>query len=535
VEGDERFGLDRGHGLSQKGDLAGALESLLALEKKTRQASDAFAGSRVAQAVIKACWAAKDLEALMEQVATLCKKRGQSKRATVTIVRQSMRYVDALSQGWELPVGFSRAPSSSSSGAGESESKEADDSAAAPVDPKAARAAKETAQEHLEDKGAYDNEKEAQTTDDATREEGSAVAAAGGKSLRDARLALVHSLREVTVGKMWVEVERARLTRALAELHEKEGRLSEACSTLQEAAVETIATMLTGEKLDFLLEQTRLCLETKDYIRMGIIANKVQRRVIDRLEHEERKLRYFEMLSELHEHRLEAQELAKDYRAILECTRVQEDESLWKNALGSVILYSAISPWSETLEAEWHALLRDKRIESLPSHQALLTDLTTPEVSAFPRPELSDLATTRVFVGLEAAKAAWGSSRAISELSGSDQRGERWWGMLHRRVVQHNLRVMSKLFSRLRFERLCELLVLDPAVCEAELRDMVTAKDLYARIDRPAGVVKFRKQRPAAQVLTEWGADLAKVLSLVDRTTHLIQKERMVHAAKLST
>ena len=109
--------------------------------------------------------------------------------------------------------------------------------------------------------------------------------------------------------------------------------------------------------------------------------------------------------------------------------------------------------------------------------------------------------------------------------------GARWWGVLHRRVAQHNLRVAARTFSRIKFDRLCELTALTPAVCEEELRDLVTAKDLWARVDRPAGVVLFRRRQKPAQVLTSWGADLSRVLALVERTTHLIRKERMVLAS----
>lgn len=491
------------------------------------QAADAFATARVASALVRACWAAKDLAAVMEHVTTLCKKRGQSKRATVAVIRQALRYVDALrgeSDGMlataveapPRPAAASGAGAGNSSGESESkESKEDGDSSKKPSSSSSAADGDDDAMD---------------PTEPVPFREGEAVAAAAGKSLRDARMALIRSLREVTEGRIWVEVERARLTRALAEVHEREGRVSEASETLQEAAVETYNSMTLSEKIDFMLEQMRLCEATADWVRMGIISNKVQRKALNKPEHEARKLRFYTSLSSLHEQRREALSLADDFAAILECASVREDEARCHDVLGRVAVYLALAPWEETLTVRWHALLKDKRLDALPECRALLRDLTTAEVIAFPRDEVRALVRSPVFSGLSDARASAPSAAALSVAdSAGASRGERWWGVLHRRIVQHNLRTVSRYYSRIRFTRLSDLLALTPEACERELRDLVTAKDLWARFDRPAGIISFRRREPPAEVLSRWGADLSRVLGLVERTTHLINKEIMVH------
>ena len=72
----------------------------------------------------------------------------------------------------------------------------------------------------------------------------------------------------------------------------------------------------------------------------------------------------------------------------------------------------------------------------------------------------------------------------------------------------------------------------DGATTEAMVSELVSAGAIYARMDRPAGLVVFARPRPATEVLTEWASDLDQVLSLVDKATHLINKELLVHAAK---
>ena len=44
-----------------------------------------------------------------------------------------------------------------------------------------------------------------------------------------------------------------------------------------------------------------------------------------------------------------------------------------------------------------------------------------------------------------------------------------------------------------------------------------------------AGVVVFQRPRPSAEVLSDYSADVEAVLALVEKTTHLIRKEYMVH------
>ena len=62
------------------------------------------------------------------------------------------------------------------------------------------------------------------------------------------------TLRTVSAGKIYLEVEAARLTMRLAKHREKEGKTEEASKILLEVAVETYGTMDKIEKAEFLLE-----------------------------------------------------------------------------------------------------------------------------------------------------------------------------------------------------------------------------------------------------------------------------------------
>ena len=69
---------------------------------------------------------------------------------------------------------------------------------------------------------------------------------------------------------------------------------------------------------------------------------------------------------------------------------------------------------------------------------------------------------------------------------------------------------------------------------ERYVSEMVTSSDnrLVAKIDRPAGIISFQPTKTPNAHLTEWASDISELLGLVEKTTHLIHKENMVHAVK---
>ena len=97
----------------------------------------------------------------------------------------------------------------------------------------------------------------------------------------EVKLKLIDTLRTVTAGKIYVEIERARLTRKLAAIRESENNIDEAATIMQELQVETYGSMEKREKIEFLLEQMRMCLLRGDYIRTQIISRKISVRAFE--------------------------------------------------------------------------------------------------------------------------------------------------------------------------------------------------------------------------------------------------------------
>jgi len=59
---------------------------------------------------------------------------------------------------------------------------------------------------------------------------------------------------------------------------------------------------------------------------------------------------------------------------------------------------------------------------------------------------------------------------------------------------------------------------------EVELCELITSKQISAKIDRPAGIVSMVEQKSENETLDEWVADVSRALDLIDTTAGLIQR-----------
>ena len=115
---------------------------------------------------------------------------------------------------------------------------------------------------------------------------------------------------------------------------------------------------------------------------------------------------------------------------------------------------------------------------------------------------------------------------------------EKRWEDLHTRVIEHvsvlyttmihngvltfcliqNIRVVAQYYTRITLARLTSLLDLTPKQTEQTLARLVVSGTVWAKIDRPAGIVNFRAKRSAEDVMNDWSSDMQKLLGLVEKT-----------------
>jgi 26S proteasome regulatory subunit N5 len=321
------------------------------------------------------------------------------------------------------------------------------------------------------------------------------------------KLELLNTLRTMSAGKIFVELERARMTRMLADMKEKEGNVNEAADVLQEVQVETIGSMEVREKAAFLLDQMRLCLAKKDWIRAEIVANKVNTKILNDEKFQDLKLKHYNQMIEYHSQYNHYLDICKAYKEIYSTPCVQADASQWKPALTKTVMFLCLSPFDSEVSDLLHRIKAEKKIEEMPTLQGILTQFTAEELMRWPVPY----------------EAEWKSDPIFS----SGPVGKDRWDDFHKRVVQHNIRIIGQFYQRISAPRLCQLLGLDDVKTEAYVSEMVSSKQLFAKIDRPTGIVTFARKQDANDVLNNWANDISELLNVVDRTTHLINMENI--------
>ena len=280
-----------------------------------------------------------------------------------------------------------------------------------------------------------------------------------------------------------------------------------AADTIQEVHVETYGSLSKKDKVEFILEQIRLVLAKKDYVRACIVAGKISRKHLQEETMEEYKVRFFTLLAEYHRHEKDALELAKDYHSIYSTTHILADENLWKQALQATVLFLCLAEYGNEQQDLMQKIKLDTNLEKLPSCQMAVQLFLKKEIINYPMPPQTELEALPVF--------------------NMDDLATHWHQVFHRRIIQHNVRIASLYYQRIRGARLAQLLQLEPARLEREIADMVSTGVVYAKIDRPKDIIRFAAPQSSEAILSDWAADIDQVLHLVETTAHLIHKENM--------
>jgi len=329
---------------------------------------------------------------------------------------------------------------------------------------------------------------------------------------RNVVIELIKTLRAITEGKIFVELESAELTKRLAAFYEQDGNIKEAASVLQEVQVETLSKMPQNEKVNYILEQVRLCLKSNDFIRALILSRKINTATLISEEFQQEKLRYHSLMIEYFHNEGEFLDIARSYQSLFNTPIVQEDPEQWTKYLKLLSIYAVLSPYSNEQSDMTNRTFRLKKLQDLPLYHQLLKQFLTLELMSWPQVRSTYEAEFKLF---------------------PDFAGDKLWEVLHLRVIEHNLRVIASYYKRITTERLCHLLDLSPDVAEQRLSDLVVNGSIYAKIDRPGGIIQFSKPKAPVEHLNDWKNNISDLLNLIEKTCHLIQRETMVHEAKV--
>ncbi|BFZ64593.1 proteasome regulatory particle subunit [Saitoella coloradoensis] len=340
----------------------------------------------------------------------------------------------------------------------------------------------------------------------------------GSAPYNDKDMKMIDTLLGVTEGKIFVEVERARLTLMKSKHSEANDDIEKAASVLLDLQVESFGSMPPREKLEFILEQVRLCLARGDYDLAAITARKISTKQLETSETTDLRLRYYELVIRIGLHNDAYLDIAKHYRAVSLTDALPAQHVL--ETLQSAILFLILAPWDTESSSLLASLLDTTDIERrAPLYAELGRCFLRGEVMRWPLIEQ-----------------AYGSTLRETAVFGAapDGKGDARWDVLRERVTEHNIRTLAKYYTRLSLPRLSTLLDLPPAAALDALSRTVTSASspVYARVDRPAGIVTFEKKKGGNEVLNEWSANVKSLLSTIGRVGELIGKEEALASVR---
>ncbi|MFH4982019.1 hypothetical protein AB6A40_008728 [Gnathostoma spinigerum] len=430
--------IPKADALAKGGNIAGALESLMSLEKASRLGSDMKSNARIVQHMVKLCFEGGDWNLLNETLIMLSKKRSLIKLAIARMVRDCCDMVD------------------------------------------------KTPNEQVKSK-------------------------------------LIETLRTITAGKIYVEIERARLTSRVVKKLESQGKLDEAANMLLELQVETYGSMEMKEKVEFLLEQMRLSVARKDFIRASIISKKISVRFFeDKSEAvQELKLKYYDLMIKIGLNDSAYLDVCRYYRALFDTPRVQADIVKTKQTLKYVVLYVLLSAHTNEQWDLLHRIHATRQLELIPEYNALLELFINEEIISWKEVILAQ------YEGI--LRRGNAASRA-TDVFDTTESGRKRWSDLQTRVGEHNMRMIAKYYTQITFDRMAELLDYPPDEMESFLCNMiVTGAIPDAKIHRPSRIVNLRARKANIEQLDQWGSSVRRLTDILNKVSHLILKEEMVH------
>lgn len=335
---------------------------------------------------------------------------------------------------------------------------------------------------------------------------------------------VIMTLRIVAAGKLQVEVVRAKLTRKLAGIKEKSGDIKGAYRLMQEETPETYSSMERKVKMEYILEQIRLCLLVDDFIRAKILIKKVDKNNLEQDHFKDLKIVYYTHIITFTNFDRNPLEASKAHLAIYNVTG---EESQFQAAIINLACAKASVEQISIIKGIVSEHSRKKNSLKVQTYLTFVSHFVAQEVIQWPFPD------SRIIFENKLLKEGFAESKDLlshkKKLS-SDNNAWRYY-MLFDRIMQHDIRIIAKYYSRISLNRLVLLLNLSSSELERQIGFMVYDSDFQVKVNRVEGIVSFEGKVPLATNLVSWTAALGELVSIVDETCHLVHKENMLYEA----
>lgn len=340
----------------------------------------------------------------------------------------------------------------------------------------------------------------------------------------DRKIVIIETIRTVSDKKIFVEVERAVVSKKLAEIYlSKFDNLDKATEILCDLQVETYSLMEFPTKIEYILEQINLTLRKKDYAQAKILSRKILLKSLKGFDEADRyKLVYLRYLLDIAVHENDYVSIVKNLLLLIEIPLVVQSPD-YKTLLVSIVYYIVLAQ-HDNYQSDLINRIKANPVFSKhvdPKIFKLLETFTTSELIHWSNIE-------------SLYKADYFDKTAIFHNNPTN------YANLQTRIVEHNLRIINRYYQLIRLDRLLHLLQLSNKEAETYVSDLVNKGMIHAKINRPQGIIKFEKTQAdksktdnnTNELLNDWAYDIDKLLEEVDSIGHLINKEEMMYGLK---
>lgn len=338
---------------------------------------------------------------------------------------------------------------------------------------------------------------------------------------REEKTKLLETLKTVTNGKLYSEMERAKICKDLALIKREDGNISKAIEILEDLKLDTLTSLDRKDRIEVILELMEMLVESKEFIKCLIIAKKINKQHLDETpEYELLKIKFYQLMITIdkNENYLKT---SRHYQAMLDTKITESNPRERKKYLALAVAYCVLSPFDNEKSDMMHRLIKHKFIDEIPLYKLLLKEFTTVEL-----------------INWFSMKAQFKNELMLLGIFDvNHQDGLKCWKDFRTATIEHNVKVFATYYQRAYLSHMSEFLDINIDETEKHVCNLIINKSIKAKIDRLTGIVSFNQtnfvpcgnQKPTncqqENVLKDWLHQVATLMRVIDKTTHLINKE----------
>lgn len=358
----------------------------------------------------------------------------------------------------------------------------------------------------------------------------------------DLKIQFLKNVIEVTEGKIFVEFEYSIAVKRLTEIVLEKGDVEEAARLIQDIQIETFGSLDRIYKVEYILFQMRILLAKGDYIRTLIVSNKIIRRHLNEPGLEKMKIDFYTLMIKYYSHENKNFEIAQCYKILYDF--INELESKTKSINDNnksemdveMNLNEVLSSCNKSVYFENYVMYLNI-CPIIKQTLTAITELRDNYIKDLDRnPDLRHLILIKlgenIIVVNNDILERYRRFALFYDNNEFNVNGEKNFSLFRKYLIQFNLILCQKFFSQIRIERISRMISIKLDEVETEICDMVSNEYIFARINRIAGIISFRRKKDMDDKLNDLNFDLEKMLETIETTCHLVHKENLKYNIK---